>query len=109
MNCCALTKTMAKLLVMPHQDIIDGFKGAVDFYVYMGIPCARAWPKSPGKQRSPAVMARWPIFSFASKEWPNLSQAVQNAFIELATDSGLSGRDMFMRAYLSGLYRYPIP
>ena len=100
---------MAKLLVMPHQAIIDGFKGVVDFYVHMGIPCARAWPKSPGHLRSAAVMAQWPIFSYASKEWPNLSQAVQDAYNELATDSGLSGRDMFMRGYLTGLYRYPIP
>lgn len=100
---------MAKLTVMPHQAIIDGFKGSVDFYVYMGIPCARAWPKSPGQARSPAVIAQWPIFSYASKEWANLSPAVQDAFKELATNSGLSGRDMAMRAYISGLYRYPTP
>ncbi|MBA7574952.1 hypothetical protein ES708_16768 [subsurface metagenome] len=100
---------MAKLTVMPHQAIIDGFRGSVDFYVYQGIPCARAWPKSPGKARSPNVRAQWPIFTYASREWRNLSPAVQDAFNELATNSGLAGRDMFMRAYLSGLYRYPTP
>lgn len=99
---------MAKLLVMPQQAIIDGFKGNIDFYVNMGIPCARAWPKSPGNARSPAVMAQWPLFSYASKEWNNLSQTVQNAYEELATNSGLSGRDMQVRAYLTGLYRYPL-
>lgn len=100
---------MAKLAKMPNQAIIDGFKGAIDFYVYMGIPCARKWPKSPGHSRSPAVMAQWPIFSYAAKEWNNLSKAVRDAFQELATDSGLSARDMFMRAYIQGLYRYPTP
>lgn len=100
---------MAKLLAMPHEAIIDGFKGNIDFYVYMGIPCARAWPKSPGITRSPGVRAQWPFFSYATKEWPNLSQAVQDAYRELATNSGLSGRDMFIRAYLTGLYRYPTP
>ena len=100
---------MARLTVLPHQDIIDGFKGIVDFYIHRGIPCARAWPKSPGKLRSPSVMAQWPTFSYAAKEWPNLSEAVKRAYNELAIGSGLSGRDMQVRAYLSGLYRYPIP
>lgn len=100
---------MARLLEMPHQAIIDGFKGSVDFYVHRGIPCARSWPKSPGKARSPEVRAQWPLFSYASKEWNNLSQFVRDAYIELATNSGLSGRDMQVRAYLSGLYRYPMP
>lgn len=104
-----MTVEMAKLAVMPHQAIIDGFKGTVDFYVYMGIPCARAWPKSPGKQRSPAVMAQWPAFAYAAGEWRNLSVAVQDAYNQLATNSGLSGKDMFTRAYLAGLYRYPTP
>lgn len=100
---------MAKLVALPHQAIIDGFKGTIDFYVHRGIPCARAWPKSPGKIRSEAVMAQWPLFSYASQEWSHLSPTIQDAFKQLATDSGLSGRDMFTRAYLSGLYRYPIP
>jgi len=100
---------MAKLLVMPHQAIIDGFKGTVDFYYWMGIPVARGWPKSPGKMRSPAVRAQWPLWKYVASEWLNLSEAMQDAYRELATNSGLSGRDMFTRAYLTGLYRYPIP
>lgn len=100
---------MAKLLAMPQQAIIDGFKGTIDYYVNMGIPCARAWPKSPGKIRSEAVMAQWPAFTYASREWKNLSPAVQAAYEQLATNSGLSGRDMMVRAYLTGLYRYPLP
>ncbi|MBA7658893.1 hypothetical protein ES703_66855 [subsurface metagenome] len=100
---------MARLEVLPHQDIIDGFKGSIDFYVHRGIPCARSWPRSPGKQRAPAVMAQWSPFSFAVKEWNNLSPAVQASYNTLATNSGLTGRDMQIRAYLTGLYRYPIP
>ncbi len=100
---------MAKLLALPSLAIIDGFKGTIDFYVHRGIPCARAWPKSPGKARSPAVMAQWPFFAYAAKEWRNLSPVVQEAYNSLATNSGLSGRDMQVRAYLTGLYRYPTP
>jgi len=100
---------MAKITQMPHQDIISGFKGVVDFYLWNGIPVARAWPKSPGSDRSPAVQAQWPLFTYAIREWPQLSKAVQDAYNKLATDSGMSGRDMMVRAYLQGLYRYPIP
>ncbi|GAI68297.1 unnamed protein product [marine sediment metagenome] len=100
---------MAKISAMPQRAIIDGFKGTIDFYNYMGVPCARAWPKSPGKSRSPEVMAQWPIFSYASKEWNNLSQTVRDSYNTLSTNSGLSGRDMQVRAYLTGLYRYPTP
>ena len=100
---------MAKLTELPHQDIIDGLKGSIDFYIHCGIPCARSWPRSPGKLRSPAVMAQWPSFSYSSREWVNLSAIVQAAYIEFATNSGLTGRDMQQRGYLSGLYRYPLP
>ena len=94
---------------MPHEAIIDGFKGKVDYYFYMGIPCARSWPRSPGKRRAPSVEAQWPLFTYAAREWNNLSTAVQDAYRQLATNSGLSGRDMQVRAYISGLYRYPLP
>jgi len=94
---------------MPHEAIIAGFKGTIDFYYWKGIPVARSWPKSPGKLRSQAVMAQWPTFIYAAREWVNLSPAVQAAYKELATNSGLSGRDMQVRSYLQGLYRYPTP
>lgn len=100
---------MAILKVMPQQGIIDGFKGSVDFYFYMGLAVARAWPRSPGKVRSPSVEAQWPKFAYAAKEWLNLSSIVQDAYRKLATNSGLTGRDMQVRAYLTGLYRYPTP
>jgi len=100
---------MAIIRRLPSQGIIDGFKGTLDFYVYMGISVVRAWPKSPGKNRSEPVQAQWPAWSYAAKEWTNLSPAVQDAYRTLAGTSGLSGRDMFTRSYLAGLYRYPTP
>lgn len=106
---CALSIGMAKLAQLPHQAIIDGFKGKVDFYVWNGIPCARAWPRKLGRNRSPAVRAQWSPWAYAAREWKNLSETVQNAFRELAINSGLSGRDMQVRAYMTGLYRYPTP
>lgn len=110
---------MAKLKVLPALAIIDGFKGKVDYYINYqtsdpalrgeGIPCARMWPRSPGHRRAPAVEAQWAKFAYISGKWLTLSNEIQDAYREMASGTGLSGRDMFTRGYLSGLYRYPFP
>lgn len=100
---------MAVIKSMVAEHIISGFKGKLDFYYYMGLACVRRWPKSPGKIRSDLVMSTWSAFSYASQEWSNLSPEIQRTYEELATGSGLTARDMFMRAYLTGLYRNPTP
>ena len=100
---------MAKITEMLGEKVISGFKEKLDFYYYMGVACVRKWPKSPSKLRSAPVMATWGAFSYASKEWSNLSPEVQRTYEEMATGSALSGRDMFMRGYLAGLYRAPLP
>lgn len=99
---------MAILTELPHQAIISGLKGQVDFYYWNGIPVARSWPRSPGRQRSPAVMAQWPAFTYASREWNELDETMREAYRELAQAAGLSGRDLQMRGYLHGLYRYEL-
>lgn len=100
---------MAKIKHMVGQKVIDGFKGTLDFYYHEGQACVRAWPKSPGKVRTPAVMAWWAPFAYAAGEWNNLSEAVRRSYAELASGTGLSARDMFQRAYMKGLWRNPIP
>lgn len=98
---------MVKLANMPAQAIISGFKGSVDFYYWMGIPVARSWPRSPGPHRAPGVEEQWSAFTIAAQGWSTLTPEVQQTYIAIAQNSGLSGRDMFTRAYLSGLYRLP--
>lgn len=110
---------MAKLTALPHMDIISGFRGVIDFYINhqtcdpelkgAGIPCARKWPRSPGHDRAPAVEAQWQAFSDSSKLWSTLSPEIQAAYNEMAQGTGLTGRDMFTRSYLTGLFRYDFP
>ena len=95
---------MSKLTVLPHQAIIDGLKGKVDFYLWKGIPVARKWPRSPGRKRAAAVEAQWEKFTYAASEWNNLSVYVKDHYITMASGTGLSGRDLFTRSYLTGLY-----
>ena len=97
---------MAKLDKMPEQAIISGYKGTLDFYLFMGIPCARAWPRSPGKLRTPAVMAQWPIFAAATKIWATLSESEKQIWNAMARGTGISGRDLQIKAYITGSFTY---
>ena len=98
---------MAKILEMPGERIISGFKGTLDFYYYMGVACVRKWPSSPGHNRAPAVQAQWEAFTSASRLWGQLSIEIRQAYETLASTSALSGKDLFTQAYISGTYRYP--
>ena len=100
---------MAILKEMVGKKVIDGFKGVIDFYYNMGIPCARAWPKSPGNHRNPNVMRQWPIFTNAAKLWREISPELQQAYTQMAVGTNLTGKDIFFRGYISGTLRYYTP
>lgn len=93
---------MAKLTALPSLAIISGLKGKIDFYLWMGIPVARKWPRSPGHRRAPAVEAQWPAFTTATQLWNQISLDIQLAYIETAAGTNLTGRDLAMKAYLVG-------
>ena len=93
---------MAKLTAMPHQDIVSGLKGTIDFYLWMGIPVARKWPRSPGHKRAPAVEAQWPAFTTASRMWNLMDDEIRQSYIATASGTYLTGRDLAIKAYLSG-------
>lgn len=92
---------MAKITKLPGLAVIKGFKGTLDFYVWKGIACVRRWPRSPGHRRAPAVEAQWAAFSQASKLWTSLSPEVQDAYRRMSAGTHLSGRDVFVKSYLS--------
>lgn len=93
---------MAIIKHMLGEKVISGFRGVIDYYYYMGVPCVRRWPRSPGPRRAPPVMAQWPIFTSAVQLWRTAPQEVRDACQTMAGDSGLSARDLFMRCYMSG-------
>lgn len=107
---------MVRLKTLPSLAIISGFRGVIDYYVYhpscvaetgvKGTPCARRWPRSPGHHRAPAVEAQWAAFSEAAKLWAQTSPEVQDSYNKMASTTGLTGRDLFTRGYITGLYRY---
>ena len=96
---------MAKLEVLPAQAIIDSLKGKIDFYEWRGISCARKWPHIPPYVRSPQELATHEAFAWAAANWNSLSPEVVSAYNETAQGSSLSGRDLFIKAFISDYFR----
>jgi len=94
---------VAKITKLPGLEVVKGFKGTLDFYVWKGTACVRSWPRSPGRKRAPAVEAQWTPFSEATKLWGMLSPEVQDAYIAMSKGTNLTGRDMSVKLYLTNL------
>ena len=86
---------------MPNRQVINGFKGTLDFYVYMGLNCVRSWPRSPGRDRAPSVQKGWPAFTWAAKNWNSIQPEIQEAYNRMAHGTNMTGRDLFVKCYLS--------
>ena len=106
---------MAKLKALPSLDVINGFRGVIDYYVYhpscpaetgvAGTPCARRWPRSPGHRRAPEVEAQWTAFAWAAANWNSLSPEVQEAYNQTAEQTNMTGRDLFTKSFITDYFR----
>lgn len=95
---------MARLKNLPSLDIIRGFRGVIDFYVYKGIPCARRWPRHrPGRQTAPS-RASAAIFGAIVSAFGLTSGLVKALFDEDAADQPRTGRDIYVSAVLGHLH-----
>lgn len=93
---------MAKLLRMPSQAIIDLFAGVIDFYLWKGIPCARAWPRYKPRTPSPIELANQQAFAYVNQQWASLDIAIKEQWNAMAGGTHLTGKDLSVRAYLKG-------
>jgi len=92
---------MAKIARLPEVDIINGFKGVLDYYVIMGIPCVRKWPVYQPRAPHLVEATNQRAFADAVAEWDNITEFVRQGYITMASGSTLSGRDMFIKMYLN--------
>lgn len=92
---------MARLNALPSVDTISGYRGTIDYYVWLGLPCARRWPRWKIKTRSAALQSQWPVFRDAVSLWNELSPEVRDAYKSMASGSTLSGRDMMVKMYIN--------
>jgi len=93
---------MAKLDKLPSQEIIDGFKGVLDFYLWMGIPVCRAWPIYRPHEPSAAERAAQERFSYINKLATTVDPLIRQAFVDMAIGTSFTWKDLYVKAYLSG-------
>lgn len=94
---------MAKLTSMPQQAIIDEFKGYVDFYLWKGIPCARAWPRWPPRDPHPAEKANQDEFAYIIHLYNTIPAEIIDAYRVTAAGTQYTCRDLFIKAFLVGI------
>lgn len=93
---------MATIAAMPEADIINGFKGVLDYYVYRGIPCVRRWPRYTPRTPTQAEASSQAAFSEAVAEWNNITPYVRSRYASMSSASTLSARDIFIKMYING-------
>ena len=99
---------MVKLSSLPDQKVIDGWKGTVDFYLWMGIACARKWPHYPHREPYPDELANQQAFAYINQQASQLPQYIIDEAKRMATGTDFTWKDLIVRAYMSGIpYDFP--
>jgi len=91
---------MARLDALPSIDIIRGFKGILDFYIWRGLPCVRAWPKYRPARQTDASKAAALLFGAVIKAFSLTHSTVLEQLQVEATGIPRTPRDI----YVSGVY-----
>lgn len=90
---------MAKMAMLPGKDAIDMLAGIIDYYAYLGIPCARMLPTWKGKLTA-GTKAQWGPFSYVNKVARQLPPKVVQQWSLMIYGTYLTWKDMLNRAYL---------
>lgn len=98
---------MALLKSMPRKDIVDSFRGVLDFYRWCNLVIARKWPQWKGKVRSPYVQAMWPPFVKVNQAAAALPPHVVDTWKHMARHTQLTWKDYFVRAYIGHTFNPP--
>jgi len=91
---------MARLDALPSIDIIRGFKGILDFYLWKGLPCVRAWPAWRPARQTDASKAAALLFGAVIKAFSLTHGPVLDQLQLEATGTPRTPRDI----YVSGVY-----
>jgi len=91
---------MARLKALPSIDIIRGFRGVLDFYVWRGLPCVRRWPDKAHATRTPAEIAAGRTFGAIIKAWSLVGSNVKALYTQEALDNPRTARDIYVSGAL---------
>ncbi len=100
---------MARLTALPSLDIIHGFQGVLDFYLWKGLPCARKWPYTPPSHVTEGTIAARALFGAISQGYSLLGDGPLQAFQEDAADQTRTARDIYMTAVYGHLHERTVP
>jgi hypothetical protein len=101
---------MAKIIAMPSKDVIDGFRGVVDFYRWCDLVIARKWPHAPDRARSEPVQISGAYFAYINQHATTIDEYTINALNDMASQSKMTWKDWLVSLYLSGSkYINPAP
>jgi len=101
---------MALIKQMPSKDIVDGFRGVLDFYTWCNLNIVRSWPKAPGRKRAPGVAAAGATFAYINQLASTLPEEVIEPYKELAIGTGLTWKDFLCRLYINAsIEDFPVP
>ncbi len=102
---------MARLDALPSIDIIRGFKGTLDFYLWKGLPCVRAWPRYRPASQTEASRAAAATFGLILQSYRLIAQTVSEAYQEMAQGIPRTPRDIYVSGILGHLHERtpPVP
>lgn len=83
---------------MPDRATIVAMRGRVDFYLWMGIPVARAWPRKSTQPRTAGEIASSEKFTTYVKMTGMLAPSVIQAYRDYVGGTGVTWVDMFRAA-----------
>jgi len=89
---------------MPSRVIIDGFKGTIDFYLWMGIAVARKWPVWRPRAPHPVELAGQLDFSRINKAAINMPLEFIDAYKWMAQGTPFTWKDLMVRSFMRGLW-----
>lgn len=95
---------MPKLTKLPSLDIIHGFRGILDFYLWKGIPVVRKWPVNPKSHHSEATKAAAATFGAVSHAFSLIGPTPLTAYTDDAADQTRTPRDIYMAAKYGNLH-----
>ncbi len=95
---------MARLTALPSLEIIRGLKGIIDFYLWKGLPCARAWPRWRPARQSEASKAAALFFGAVVKSYSLLGDLPLAAYRQDAAGQPRSARDLMVTGAYGNLH-----
>lgn len=100
---------MARLDALPSIDVIRGYKGVLDFYLWRGLPCVRAWPAYHHSHASQASKASAMLFGQIIKGFNLTGEIALGAFQEAAVGNPRTARDIYVSGVLGHLHQRTEP